>query len=182
MSLKNIHAGPLLLIPITLEITASLLNHEKNEIEKLGLQPDVGWPTTDTMDILPSLYENLKQNGLPSGFETWMIVKKESKKIIGDIGFHGKPNDLGEAEVGYGLVESEQGKGFGYQALKVIVDWALSQDSVKILNAKCLLNNKASARILEKAGMRQVKRKKGYVYWVLIKSDTLLHNREYLNI
>jgi ribosomal-protein-alanine N-acetyltransferase len=166
MSLKNIHTDQLLLIPITFEITASLLDEKTEEIEKLGLHTDGSWPTRDTMDILPMLYEALKDD-VPSGFETWLIVKKENNKIIGDIGFHGKPDEQGEVEIGYGLIEQEWGKGFGYQAVKAIVEWVISQESVSVLKAECLIDNKASARILEKVGMHEAKRENELVYWVL---------------
>lgn len=35
--------------------------------------------------------------------QTWMIVRKDNMKVIGDIGFHGKPDGKGEVEVGYGI-------------------------------------------------------------------------------
>jgi len=68
------------------------------------------------------------------------------------------------------LVEQERGKGFGYQALNAIIDWAMAQQSVKVITADCLIDNKPSARILEKVGLREVKREKGLIYWVLMKS------------
>jgi len=60
MNLKNINTNQLLLIPITLEITRELLNKETGELTKLGLHTDGSWPTRDTMDILPLIYETLK--------------------------------------------------------------------------------------------------------------------------
>jgi len=105
---------------------------------KLGIKSDGKWPTKDTMDILPIINVSLEKDKVPSGFEFWMIVKNENMQVIGDIGFHGKPNEKGEVEVGFGLVEHERGKGFGFEALKAIMNWLDSQDSAKVIKAESL--------------------------------------------
>ncbi len=170
MNLKNIHTNRLILMPITLEITKSLLNGSSKEIENPGIRCDKKWPTKDTMDILPIIKASLEKSKIPTGFETWMIINKNNKKIIGDIGFHGKPNENGEVEVGFGLVEHERGKGFGSESLNAIMDWLNFQESVKIIKAECLINNKPSAKILEKAGLKEVNRDDELIYWKFIKS------------
>lgn len=169
MNLKNIQTARLILIPITLEITKSLMSGSSKEVERLGIKIDKKWPTQDTKDILPIIYESLEKDKIPSGFETWMIVKKDNMQVIGDIGFHGKPNGKGEVEVGYGLVENERKKGFGFESLKAIIHWAISQRNVKVIKAECLIDNKPSARILEKAGMKEINRDQNLIYWELIK-------------
>jgi ribosomal-protein-alanine N-acetyltransferase len=169
MSLKNIETDRLLLIPITLEITKCLIAGNSDEIEKLGIKPNVNWPTPDTMDILPLINKSLEEYNLPSGFETWMIVKKDNMQVIGDLGFFGKPNEKGEVEVGYGLVEQEHRKGFGFEAVKAIIDWASSQKCVTVIKADCLINNKPSSRILEKVGMKEINRDNDLIYWELVK-------------
>jgi ribosomal-protein-alanine N-acetyltransferase len=169
MSLKNIYTDRLILVPVTLEITKSLIDGDSKEIEKLGIKADEQWPRKDTMDILPIINSSLEKDKIPSGFEFWMIVKRDTMKAIGDIGFHGKPDEKGEVELGYGLIEHERGKGFGFEALKAIMDWLSFQESVKIVKADCLIDNKASARILEKAGMKEVSRDKNLIYWEFIK-------------
>lgn len=169
MNLKNIFTDRLIIVPVTLEITQSLLAGSSKEIEKLGMKTDEKWPTEDTMDILPIIKECLEKDRIPNGFETWMIVKRDSMQVIGDIGFHGKPNEKGEVEVGFGLVEHERCKGFGFEALKAIMEWLSSQNSVKVIKADCLINNKPSARILEKVGMKEFNRDQELIYWEFIK-------------
>lgn len=169
MNLKNLHANRLTLIPMTLEITQSLIKGSSKEIEKLGIKCDKKWPTEDTMDILPIINSSLEKTKIPTGFETWMIVDKNNNKIIGDIGFHGKPNENGEVEVGFGLIEHERGKGFGSESLNAIMDWLKLQESVKVIKAECLISNKPSARILEKAGLKEVNRDDELIYWEFIK-------------
>ncbi|XMB85256.1 GNAT family N-acetyltransferase [Mycoplasmatota bacterium WC44] len=169
MSLKNIITDRLIIIPVTLEITQSLLNGSNKKLEKLGLTTDYEWPRKDTMDILPTANQSLEMNVTPSGFEFWMIVRKDNMRVIGDIGFHGKPNKKGEVEIGFGLVNHERGKGFGFESLKAIMNWLDSQDAVKVIKADCLIGNKPSARILEKTGMIEINRDHKLIYWELIK-------------
>lgn len=169
MCLKNIRTSRLILIPVTLDITKALIQRNTDEIERLGITTDEAWPTKDTMDILPIINEILKKDKSPSGFEFWMIVKKDNMKVIGDIGFHGKPNGKGVVEIGYGLVDKERGTGFGFEALEAIMNWAISQSSVKVIKADCLISNIPSARILEKVGMKEINRDNELIYWKLIK-------------
>ncbi|MDD3224894.1 MAG: GNAT family N-acetyltransferase [Clostridium sp.] len=170
MILKNIQTTRLILIPITLEITKSLMSGSSKEVEKLGIKIDSKWPTADTKDILPIICKSLEKDKIPSGFETWMIVKKDNMQVIGDIGFHGKPDEKGEVEVGYGLVENERGHGIGFESLKAIMDWVISQKNVKVIKAECLLDNKPSKRILEKVGMKEINRDQNLIYWELTKA------------
>jgi len=170
MNLNNIITDRLILVPVTLEITKSLMVGDIKEIEKIGISTDEKWPREDTLDILPIINKSLEDYKVPSGFEFWMIVKKENMQIFGDIGFFGKPDEKGEVEIGFGLVEKEREKGFGFEALKAIMDWALSQDSVKAIKANCLINNKPSARVLEKVGMSEINRDHDLIYWELINS------------
>lgn len=167
--LKNIITKRLELVPVTLEIIHSLSEGSNEEIIKIGIKPNGQWPTEDTKDILPIIYESLVKSRIPSGFEFWMIVNKDTMQVIGDIGFHGKPNDQGDVEVGFGLVEKERGKGFGFEALEAIMDWLSKQESVKVIKADCLIHNIPSQRILQKVHMKEINRDQDFIYWEFVK-------------
>lgn len=142
--MKNIETTRLILIPMTLEVTKSLMDGSCKEVENIGIKIDENWPREDTKDILPIILESLEESKIPSGFEAWMIVKKDNMQVIGDIGFHGKPDEKGEVEVGYGLVDNERGNGIGFESLQAIIKWAISQTNVKVIKADCLIENKPS--------------------------------------
>ncbi|MCR3757540.1 GNAT family N-acetyltransferase [Clostridium felsineum] len=169
MSLKNINTDRLILIPITLNLAKDLMAGSNDELKKLGIKPNENWPTSDTKDILPIISKNLEKDKIPSGFETWPIIRKDTMQVIGDIGFHGKPNENGEVEVGYGIVENQRKQGFGFEALSAIIDWANLQKNVSIIKAECLIENKPSLRMLEKVGMKEVDRDNELIYWEFIK-------------
>lgn len=55
---------------------------------------------------------------------------------------------------GYVLRESHWGQGYATEALSALVDWALSQPGIYRASASCDVDNPASGRVMEKAGMR----------------------------
>jgi len=61
--------------------------------------------------------------------------------------------DGSNADVGYVLARQEWGRGFGTEALRGVLDFAFSQPAVQRVWAVCDVDNVASARVMEKAGM-----------------------------
>ena len=58
-------------------------------------------------------------------------------------------------EIGYNLIPSERGKGYGTEAVQITVDYLfLSRDIVRI-QAITNVRNKASQRVLEKIGFKK---------------------------
>jgi RimJ/RimL family protein N-acetyltransferase len=57
--------------------------------------------------------------------------------------------------VGYALVRSRWRQGLMTEALTVVVDWALAQPDIYRVWATCDVDNLASARVLERVGMRR---------------------------
>lgn len=124
--------------------------------------------TEDTKDILPIINQALASNEAPSGFEFWMIVQCEEQTVIGDIGFHGKPDVHGDVEIGLGLVEQAQGNGYGSEAFNGIIHWLKTQKDVKKLYANCLIDNPASNHLLIKNGMKEIYRNTHSIYFHML--------------
>lgn len=162
---KRVITERLILFPLTYDIVCSVLNGETKELEGLGYKTDGKWPRSDTLDILPIIKDSLKGLKQSTGFELWIIVKKEDMVIIGDLGFKGEPNEKGEIEIGYGLIEDERKKGYGYESVKELIKWGFSQENVKKIKAECLINNIGSIKILQKVGLTEIKRDKEMIYW-----------------
>ena len=93
----------------------------------------------------------------------FVIMKKEGAKIGSIAHYFVQPTRL--MEIGYDVIPSERGKGYGTEAVQIIVDYLfLSKDIVRI-QAVTNAGNKASQRVLEKAGfkMEGILRKVGQV-------------------
>jgi [ribosomal protein S5]-alanine N-acetyltransferase len=80
----------------------------------------------------------------------WAVTLKEGGELIGMVGL--RPRGF-KADVGYVLARRWWGRGFAAEALRPVVEWALSQPGVYRVWALCDVDNRASARVLEKVGM-----------------------------
>ena len=55
-------------------------------------------------------------------------------------------------EVGYGITEENQGKGYATEAVEAVLDWALNQSGIRQVEAETEWENRKSQRVLEKCG------------------------------
>jgi [ribosomal protein S5]-alanine N-acetyltransferase len=62
----------------------------------------------------------------------------------------------GEFDVGYRLMQSAWGKGYATEITRALVDRGLALSEVKAIVACVLVENQASIRVLEKAGLRRM--------------------------
>jgi ribosomal-protein-alanine N-acetyltransferase len=60
-----------------------------------------------------------------------------------------------KAELGYGIGRTWWGKGYMTEAVLALVDWSLAQAEIYRVWAVCDVDNVASARVMEKAGMQR---------------------------
>lgn len=135
MQLK-IQTSRLTILPFTIEICEESLSNSFGTIAGMGIYPGNGWPDTETIDTLPRIIKNLRKVSQPSGFESWMIVDTSTNLLIGDIGFKGIPNEHGEIDLGYGIIENERKKGFAHEAATGILEWAFNQKKCKVHHCK----------------------------------------------
>ncbi len=82
----------------------------------------------------------------------YVMTIKEGNILIGMIDL--RVNGF-KADVGYGIGKAWWGQGFTTEALSGIIHWALAQDLIFRVEATCDVDNLASARVMEKAGMQK---------------------------
>src|SRR5205807_234366 len=82
----------------------------------------------------------------------WVITGKNDNQVMGMIELR---VDRHTANLGYVLARDFWGNGYMPEAAGAIVDWALSQPEIYRLWAVGDIENKASARVLEKIGMQR---------------------------
>ena len=85
-----------------------------------------------------------------SNFTYVIEVTNISKGPIGMIGIHPLKNGVG---FGFVIAEEYWNRGITSEALTKLLDWSLDQDAVFRAQAFCDVENSASARVMEKAGM-----------------------------
>jgi RimJ/RimL family protein N-acetyltransferase len=84
------------------------------------------------------------------------IVHMASNTVIGSASFKGPPDADGVVEVAYGVVPSQQGRGYATEATAALVSYAFADDRVRVVRAHTSPRNDASARVLTKCGFTRI--------------------------
>ena len=122
--------------PISIEKMKEIVEIEKNEILKIAYK--------EMLDGCLNYPENY------IWYTLWFIELKNSEnEIIGTLSFKGI-DDKGIVEIGYGINEGYENKGYMTEAVRAIVKWASEQPNVNHIEAEAEENNYASIRVLEK--------------------------------
>jgi RimJ/RimL family protein N-acetyltransferase len=85
----------------------------------------------------------------------FQIILRETGEVIGDIGFHGPPDEAGTVEIGYSIVEQYRGLGLAGESAVAVCGLAWSRPEVTRIIARTEEGNAASAGVLRHAGFRE---------------------------
>lgn len=83
------------------------------------------------------------------------IMKSRDADVIGHCGFHGPPDIIGRAEIGYTVFASHRGQGYAKEAAAALVHWAFEQGETKVY-ASVSPSNAPSLAVVLSLGFRQV--------------------------
>jgi ribosomal-protein-alanine N-acetyltransferase len=161
----------LILIPFTIQVCKNLLNDNYSDLENLNLKKGKSWPDNDVIETLPKIINNLSKVVFPTGFESWMIIKKETFEIIGDLGFKGFNYKDENVDIGYGIIKEERRNGYAEEAVKEIIKWAFSNEILREITANCLTENMNSINLLTKFNFTKLRTENGIIYWTLKKQE-----------
>lgn len=115
-----------------------------------------GYPLDGTLVAVAMQQELVDADVDRGGFCHYQVLLREDDVVIGDVGFHAPPDELGEVSVGFGIVPVARRRGYAVEALQAILAWALGRPEVRSVHADTDLVNLASQRVLLGAGMRVV--------------------------
>lgn len=93
------------------------------------------------------------QSGTGFGL-VWAIDSKASGRMIGTIGIHNVDLEIGSVEAGYALDDREWGNGYASEALAGVIATVFAHAPILRIEAHCVAEHTASARVMEKAGMQ----------------------------
>lgn len=155
----------LILEPITLDVVEATFRGDRAAIEELvRARIPEAWPGRALVERAFSA--SLERIRADPGKRLWgdrlMITRTEGdgaaageRIVVGSVIFHGRPDD-GVAEVGYGVEQTWQRKGYASEATRACVDWALRQPGIACVTATTPPWHAASIRVLENAGLVRV--------------------------
>lgn len=159
----------LILIPLSLDQLKKAIENRGGVALELGLNPKVNDLGKNMTRIYNIKIQNIERDPDNILFYTyWDIILKSEKRLIGQIGFKGIPNGLGQIEIGYGIEEGYRNKGYTTEAVIKIMKWVFSQDiiPVKYVTACTDKENIASQKVLLKSGMRITNEDDKYFYYM----------------
>lgn len=148
-------AGRVALRPISAELARVLTDPDADDPGSRSWAP--GFPLPGTRMAAQSLLRRAEGAG-DGGIVRWgmfQIILRETGEVIGDIGFHGPPDETGTVEIGYGLVEQYRGRGLMGESAVAICGLAWSRPEVSRIIARTEEDNAASAGVLRHVGFQE---------------------------
>jgi RimJ/RimL family protein N-acetyltransferase len=98
------------------------------------------------------------KSGKPGQAGVWYQIAIELKAtgaLIGDCVFCPLKEDARQAEIGYSLARDYQNQGYASEAIRRLLDYLFGELDLHRVRAICDVENTASARLLERVGMRR---------------------------
>lgn len=116
-----------------------------------------------------------QQQGQPRIKFQLAVTLKSTGELIGNCGVRLKSPDAREADIGYELNPEFWGRGYASEAAHAMVEFGFTELGVHRIWSWCIADNTASARVLEKLGMRQEGRLRENEYFKGRRWDTLVY-------
>jgi len=161
--MQHLRTERLYLIPCSLDAAESLVScNAVSEYKRAD-----NWPSEDIKGFLPHYIKLLECDPLLLGWGVWLMVHDLQQKIIGDLGFKGRPDTNGVVDIGYSIAPEYRRQEYTFEATKSLVSWAFGQNTVNKIIAECTRDNTPSIRLLKKLGMRPIHSTHGMLKWEL---------------
>ena len=103
------------------------------------------------------------------------VVLKDTRQLIGNCGLRKSSIEAHEADIGYELSPDRWGQGYATEAARAIVHFGFTELNVHRIWAWCIADNMASARVLEKIGLKLEGRLRDKEYFKDRWWDTLMY-------
>ena len=123
------------------------------------------WETHRSIEDSRAFLEFATQKYENGGEPDWGIVYRGNGCLVGACGLVNWEAEHARAEVGFVLSREYWGRGLMSEAVRAILRFGFERMNLNRIEARCIAENAASARVMEKAGM---------VY------EGTLHQREYI--
>ena len=100
--------------------------------------------------VAPWINENQQERVIK---HTWLINNRSTQEKIGLFGLKLSNNKYHRGEVWYKIHPEQWSKGYATEALRRVIDYGFNEHKLHRIQAGCAVDNLASIRVLEKAGM-----------------------------
>lgn len=146
----------LLLEPITLDVVEATFRGDRAAVEDLvRAKVPEAWPGRALVErAFSASLELIRADPAKRLWGDRLMIARidDVRLVVGSVVFHGHPAD-GIAEVGYGVEQTWQCRGYASEATRTCVEWALAQPGITCVSATTPPWHQASIRVLEKSGL-----------------------------
>jgi len=158
MGMEALVTPRLILEPIALAHVEAVLGNDRETLERLvEAKIPEAWPGRVLVErAFSASLEAIRADPERRLWGDRLVILREERHVVGSVIFHGRPGPDGVVEVGYGVEESWQRRGYASEATRAAVDWALLQPGVRLVTATTPPWHAASIRVLENAGLERV--------------------------
>lgn len=176
----------LLLIPATIKMLESEIEDKFRLSNLLDAIIPESWPPETLKDAFPWFIERLNKNPDHAKWYSWYALLKDQKSVqnilIGSVGFKGYPDESGNIEIGYSVLNEYQNKAIATEMVQALTNWAFSQPNVNSIIAETTAGNIASIKVLEKNGFAKSDQNSESVFFILNKKQNPVYKTPYLNV
>lgn len=158
--LPVLETSRLILRPMTMKDTADIYDFARDKEVARHVLWDAHRSLADSREYLRFILRQYRE-GRPSSYG---MVLKETRRLVGTIGFMWLNEENSTVEVGYSLARSHWNKGLTTEALRALIDMSFTYLHVHRIEAQHDLSNPASGRVMLKCGMRQEGVLRGRIY------------------
>ena len=156
MKVVSIRTERLELVPLAPQAIRNLIAGRRLEAERAaGFDLPPEFPTRD--DLAGFLPIQLHRMEKEASKREWMarLMVRAGEGVVGHCGFHGPPQTIGRAEIGYTVFSKFRGRGFAKEAARGLVEWALAQGEREVY-ATVSPDNAPSLAVVKALGFMQV--------------------------
>lgn len=114
-----------------------------------------GWIPEDIEDVETFIGKVAKQINEPDTWFQFVIIEKQTQKIIGDLGIHFFDDENKQVEIGCTLNKDLQNKGYATESLKRVIDYLFNDLHKHRIITSIDPDNKNSIRLVERLGFRK---------------------------
>jgi RimJ/RimL family protein N-acetyltransferase len=154
---ETLRTGRLDLVPLAPAAIERLLADDRAGAESmLGVTLPAEFPARgERSGFLPLQLERMRASPERRDWMARLMVARADGAAIGHCGFHGPPEVIGRAEIGYTVFMAFRGQDFAKESARALVEWAFTQGEDEVY-ASIEPDNAPSLAVVRSLGFTQV--------------------------
>jgi len=131
---------------------------DAQDLFEYASDPDVAryttWPPHSSIDDSKAYLRRALDLYAAHDIAEWGLAHKADGKLIGTCGYVDWSPYHARAEIGYAMSRKYWGQGLMAEAVRAVIHFGFQRMMLNRVEARCMIENVASARVMEKCGMR----------------------------